>query len=137
MSRRGSHKLSAKYYSLYQVIECIGAVAYKLSLSSSSAIHPVFHVSQLKQHAGNKIVYDNLLAQNLDPELQPPAILDRRMVKQKNQAATQVLVHWKTLSPYEATWEFADDLLMRYPQFFLEEKEIFKGEGIVASQNAQ
>jgi len=64
-------------------------------------------------------------------------MLDRRMVKHKNQAATHVLVHWKTLSPYEATWEFADDLFTRYPQFFLEEKKIFKGEGIVASQNAQ
>jgi len=48
-------------------------------------------------------------------------MLDRRMVKHKNKAATQVLVHWKTLSPYEATWEFADDLFTRYPQFFLEE----------------
>ena len=93
MSRRGSQKLSAKYYGPYQVIEHIGAVAYKLSLPSSSAIHPVFHVSQLKQHAGNKIVYDSLPAQKPDPELQPHAILDRRMVKHKNQAATQVLVH--------------------------------------------
>jgi len=38
----------------------------------------------LKQHVGNKIVYDNLPAQNPDPELQPQAILDRRMVKHQN-----------------------------------------------------
>jgi hypothetical protein len=82
-------------------------------------------------------VYDSIPAQNPDPELQPHTILDRRMVKHKNQAVTQVLVHWKTLSSNEATWEFADDLLMRYPQFFLKDKEIFKGEGIVASQNTQ
>jgi len=91
-------------------------------------------MSQLKQHIGNKIVYDSLPAQKPDPELRPHTILDRRMVKHKTQATTQVLVHWKTLSPYEATWEFADDLLIRYPQLFLEDKEIFKGEGIVASQ---
>ena len=121
--RRSSQKLSVKYYGPYQVIERIGAVAYKLSLPSSSVIHPVFHVSQLKQHTGNK--YDSLPAQRLEPELQPHAILDRRMVKHKHQAATQVLVHWKTLSPYEATWEFADDLLMRYPQFSLEDKGNF------------
>jgi hypothetical protein len=34
MSKRGSHKLSAKYYGSYQVIERIGAIAYKLRLSS-------------------------------------------------------------------------------------------------------
>ena len=69
VSRRSSQKLFAKYYGPYQVIERIGAVAYKLSLPSSNAIHPVFHVSQLKQHAGNKIVYDSLPAQRVDPEL--------------------------------------------------------------------
>jgi hypothetical protein len=50
-------------------------------------------MSQLKQHIGNKIVYDSLPFQKPDPELRPHAILDRRMVKHKTQAATQVLVH--------------------------------------------
>ena len=71
MSRRASHKLAAKYYGPYQVIECIGAVACWLGLPSSSVIHPMFHISQLKQYMGRKIVYDNLPAQNAEPGLQP------------------------------------------------------------------
>nr|XP_034889166.1 uncharacterized protein LOC118029398 [Populus alba] len=125
VSRRTSHKLAAKYYGPYQVTACIGAVAYRLKLPSSSAIHPVFHVSQLKQHVGYKIVHDNLPTLHKEPGLQPQAILDRRMVRHHRQAATQVLIHWKTLSPSEATWEFAEDLRLRYPQLFLEDKEQF------------
>ena len=59
VSRRASHKLAAKYYGPYQIMERIGVVAYRLSLPSSSAVHPVFHVSQLKQHVGHKIVHDD------------------------------------------------------------------------------
>ena len=125
VSRRTLHKLATKCYGPYQVTACIGAVAYRLNLPSSSAIHPVFHVSQLKQHVGHKIVHDNLPTLHKEPGLQPQAILNRRMVRHHKQAATQVLIHWKTLSPSEATWEFAEDLRLRYPKLFLEDKEQF------------
>lgn len=52
ITRRKNHKLSTKYYGLYQVKKRIGKVAYELSLLEGSSIHPVIHVSQLKKAQG-------------------------------------------------------------------------------------
>lgn len=47
--RQGSHhKLSTKYYGPFAIIDRVGKVAYRLKLPDTAAIHPVFHVSQLK-----------------------------------------------------------------------------------------
>ena len=49
IARRSNQKLSYKYFGPYTILQRVGAVAYKLDLPPSSQIHPVVHVSLLKQ----------------------------------------------------------------------------------------
>ncbi|XP_073265974.1 uncharacterized protein [Populus alba] len=85
----------------------------------------------LKKHVGNRVVQQSLPIMGQEPALQPRAILDRRMTRQNNQAVTQVLIHWDGQPPAVATWEFNEELKLRFPQFNLEDKVGFKGKQLL------
>lgn len=55
------------------------------------------------------------------------AVLDKRMVKHGNQAATQVLIRWKGKSPAESSWDFATEMQARFPKFTLIKTRDLKG----------
>jgi hypothetical protein len=42
-------KLGPKFYGLYQVLQKVGEVSYKVQLPQNTCIHDVFHVSLLKK----------------------------------------------------------------------------------------
>lgn len=51
--RAGARKLSTLWTGPYDVIEVVAPHAYRLQLPEAWNIHPVFHISQLKEAIGN------------------------------------------------------------------------------------
>jgi hypothetical protein len=100
--------MAYKFYGPYTILEKFGAAGYKLDLPEGSLIHPVFHISQLKEFTPDyKPVFFKLPMQvNFSKEiLQPEAILERRLVKKGNAPVPQVCVKWERFLESVATWE--------------------------------
>lgn len=130
--KRSNNKLSFKFFGPFVVIARIGAVAYKLDLPSSSRIHPVFHVSQLKPclNPGQKV-----LPQFPSPDaiLQVPVrVLQRRIRQQGLRTVVQVLVQWSGASEEMATWEDLEPLQQQFPRSHAWGQAGFQGSGIVS-----
>lgn len=89
---RLNNKLAPLYFGPYEVEDRIGKVAYKLKLPPASAIHPVFHVSQLKKKIPATAHVSDPTKASSSPI--PVAILQRKMVKRGNVAAVKLLVQW-------------------------------------------
>lgn len=116
--QRRNLKLSPRFYGPYRVLEKIGTVAYRLELPPEAKIHPVFHVSCLKEKLGER----HQLVVTLPPadkdgviRPEPEEILHRRLKKKKNHAVTEVLVKWKGLSEDEASWVEYSTLVNEFP----------------------
>jgi hypothetical protein len=138
--QRSFPKLSYKFYGPYKILARIGQVAYKLDLPSSSQIHPVFHVSQLKPfRPDNTAVSTDLPVQvQLDtPDVQPEQILERRLCKKGNAAHVQIKVKWSSLPAIQATWEDYEVLRARFPNAPAWGQASSSGGGSVTADPAQ
>ena len=88
-------KLQSKSYGPFRVIAKVGAVAYKLLLPDDAAIHPVFHVSQLKKHLGPlAIPCADLPLVGPDGRVrnEPSLVLETRQIPRNNLPVVQWLV---------------------------------------------
>lgn len=114
MARRTSQKLSFRFFGPYRVEAKVGAVAYKLSLPPSSALHPVFHVSQLKRSHGDHLVTETLPSENVQFQV-PQRLLQHRWTS-GDQPVEEVLIQWSQMPPSLATWELLESLRQQFPR---------------------
>ena len=101
--------------------------------SPGSRIHPIFHISQLKRALGARHKPTSLPAQlsaDFVLEVEPWGALGVR----NSQANMEVLIHWKGLQDFEATWESFEEVNLRYPTFHLEDKVNLWVGGIARNQ---
>jgi hypothetical protein len=89
----------------------IGKVAYRLELPPSVAVHPVFHISQLKASLGDQVVSPVLPNDLIEFQI-PLEILQRRWTAGSH-PVQEVLVRW---SQMPASWELLDELRCRFPR---------------------
>jgi len=118
-----------RYFGPFQVIQRIGKVAYKLDLPSTAKIHPVFHVSLLKECEGplaQALLPSPIICDGNRYKLQPHMALGHRMIKKNNKWQEEVLIKWHQMSKEEATWELYEEMKVQYPNFDLEGKVTFK-----------
>jgi hypothetical protein len=118
LAPRANQKLAFKFFGPFQdfqVIQRVGAVAYKLQLPEASSIHPIFHVSQLKTAIPSSHTVA-VLPHALDGLQIPVKILQRRIQATDQEVVPQVLVQWSNLPRSLATWEDAEALRQRFPR---------------------
>jgi hypothetical protein len=87
-------KLTTKFYVPFKILEKIGSTAYKLQLSTTAKIHPMFHVSQLKKHIDPRVVPQSnvpLLTPEGYIKIEPTTVLDTRAMPRRDDIITQ----WK------------------------------------------
>lgn len=115
VAHRANQKLAFKFFGPFQVIQRVGSVAYKLQLPSSSRIHPVFHVSQLKRALGKGLVASPALPSDQYRFSVPVKILQHRSSVRGLNSCPQVLVQWSAMPEELATWENVQDLQQQFP----------------------
>ena len=116
-------KLSPRYIGPFDVIERIGAVAYRLALPPQlSGVHDVFHVSMLRRYEpdpSHVLEWSDLdLEADVSYEERAIQILDRRDQVLRGRSIPLVKVLWSHHGVEEATWEREDDIRPRYPKLF-------------------
>ena len=125
LARRPNEKLSPWYFGPYKVVQQIGLVVYKLELPSSTTIHPVFHVSQLKWALGSVDLCQPLspsLADDFEWLVELDQVLGVRQSPNINPPISEVLIQWKGLPQFEASWESLDMIKEHFLGFHLKDK---------------
>ncbi|XP_068657958.1 uncharacterized protein [Aristolochia californica] len=129
LSATRRHKLSLKFYGPFQVLACIGKLAYRLQLPPDTRIHDVFHVSLLKPfHGDSPMLHTPLPPLHNGLALSSPTqVLQARRVHE----SWELLVQWADAESMADSWEPLEESRARYPNFELEDKHFLQEGGDV------
>ena len=124
LGKRG--KLSPRFIGPFEILERMGAVAYRLALPPSmSGVHEVFHVSILRKYTpdpAHKVDWGQI---EIDTdgafEEGPVCIVDSREQVLRRKTVRLVRVLWRHCGVEESTWEREDTMRATYPFVFRDE----------------
>ena len=119
-------KLSPRFIGLFEILERVGTVAYRLALPPSmSGVHEVFHVSMLRRYTldpAHVVDWGEIEIQS-DGALEegPVCIIDSRDQVLRRKTVRLVMVLWQHRGVEESTWEREDTMRATYPLLFRDE----------------
>ncbi|GJX25978.1 putative reverse transcriptase domain-containing protein [Tanacetum coccineum] len=118
-------KLAPRYVGPFEIVECVGPVAYRLKLPQElSCVHDTFHVSNLKKclpETDVQVPLDEIeIDENLRFVKEPIEIVERDVKKLKRRRIPLVKVRWNSWQGAEYTWEREDQFRKKYPHLFSE-----------------
>nr|GEV36703.1 putative reverse transcriptase domain-containing protein [Tanacetum cinerariifolium] len=118
-------KLAPRYVGPFEIVECVGPVAYRLKLPQElSCVHDPFHVSNLKKCLAKPYVQVPLDEIEIDENMhfvkEPIEIVERDVKKLKRRRIPLVKVRWNSRQGAEYTWEREDQFRKKYPHLFSE-----------------
>ena len=116
-------KLSPRFIGPFEVLKRVGAVPYRLALSSSlSGVHEVFHVSMLQKYTPDPthmLDWGELVVDaNGTFEEEPVHIMDSQDQVLRRKTMRLVKVLWQHRGVKDATWEREDTMRTKYPFLF-------------------
>jgi hypothetical protein len=115
-------KLAPQYIGTFPILERYGPVAYRLQLPKTlSAVHNVFHVSQLKKFLRVPDRTIEVTDVALEPDLtyseHPIWVLDQKDIITRRKTLKFYKIQWNQHTEDEATWETQDFLEKNFPSF--------------------
>ena len=113
-------KLSLRLFGPFEILERVGTVAYRLTLSPSiSGVHEVFHVSMLRKYTLDPahVVDWGEIEVDTDGTFEegPVCIMDSRDQVFRRKTVRLVRVLWQYHGVEEATWEHEDTMRAAIP----------------------
>ncbi|XP_027337184.1 uncharacterized protein LOC113850858 [Abrus precatorius] len=119
-----SRKLSPKFIGPFEVLSKNGPAAYQIALPLNlSHLHPVFHVSQLRQYVSDTSHVINIdpvqVREDLSYEVYPVRIADHRIKQLRGKEISLLKVIWNSSDEGDATWETESRMRELYPHLFM------------------
>jgi hypothetical protein len=121
-------KLAPRFIGPFKIFGQKDEVAYQLELPPQlSAIHDVFHVSQLKKclrvPEEQFTLGDFVTSEDLTYQEYPLKLLETSKRVTRNKKIRMCKVPWSHHTQEEATWEREEELKTEFPNFFSESSE--------------
>ena len=112
LKERPSGKLSQLYSGPFKILKKISPVAYHIEIPPNSRVHPVIHISKLKEYQSSENFESRVLPPPPPPEIIDGAeewevekILNSKSFKRLGKVYNHYLVQWKGHPKEDATWE--------------------------------